>query len=82
MLAHVLEGGHDAGLVVGRADDAQAHAPNEACKTFNMGVGLCIICSADDEGGHDAGLENMGEHPFRVGTCIEGTGEVKYTDEQ
>lgn len=57
-------------------------APNEACKTFNMGVGLCIICSADDEAGIVAALENMGEHPFRVGTCIEGTGEVKYTDEQ
>ena len=57
-------------------------APNEACKTFNMGVGLCIICSADDEAGIVAALENMGERPFRVGTCIEGTGEVKYTDEQ
>lgn len=57
-------------------------APNEACKTFNMGVGLCIICSADDEAGIVAALENMGEHPFRVGTCVEGTGEVKYTDEQ
>ena len=57
-------------------------APNEACKTFNMGVGLCTICSADDEAGIVAALENMGEHPFRVGTCIEGTGEVKYTDEQ
>ena len=57
-------------------------APNEACKTFNMGVGLCIICSADDEAGIMAALENMGEHPFRVGTCVEGTGEVKYTDEQ
>ena len=57
-------------------------APNEACKTFNMGVGLCTICSADDEAGIVAALENTGEHPFRVGTCIEGTGEVKYTDEQ
>ena len=23
-------------------------SPNEACKTFNMGVGLCIICAPED----------------------------------
>lgn len=57
-------------------------APNEACKTFNMGVGLCIICAPEDEANIVAALENMGERPFRVGTCIEGTGKVVYTDEQ
>ena len=57
-------------------------APNEACKTFNMGVGLCIICAPEDEANIVAALENMGERPFRVGTCIEGSGEVVYTDEQ
>lgn len=57
-------------------------APNEACKTFNMGVGLCIICASEDEANIVAALENMGERPFRVGTCVEGTGKVVYTDEQ
>ncbi len=57
-------------------------APNEACKTFNMGVGLCIICASEDEANIVAALENMGERPFRVGTCIEGSGKVVYTDEQ
>lgn len=57
-------------------------APNEACKTFNMGVGLCIICAPEDEANIVAALENMGEHPFRVGTCVEGSGKVVYTDEQ
>ena len=57
-------------------------APNEACKTFNMGVGLCIICAPEDEANIVAVLENMGERPFRVGTCVEGTGKVVYTDEQ
>ena len=57
-------------------------APNEACKTFNMGVGLCIICAPEDEANIVAALENMGERPFRVGTCIEGSGKVVYTDEQ
>lgn len=57
-------------------------APNEACKTFNMGVGLCIICAPEDEANIVAALENMGERPFRVGACVEGTGKVVYTDEQ
>lgn len=57
-------------------------APNEACKTFNMGVGLCIICAPEDEANIVAALENMGERPFRVGICVEGTGKVVYTDEQ
>ena len=57
-------------------------APNEACKTFNMGVGLCIICAPEDEANIVAALENMGERPFCVGTCVEGTGKVVYTDEQ
>lgn len=57
-------------------------APNEACKTFNMGVGLCIICAPEDEANIVAALENMGERLFRVGTCIEGSGKVVYTDEQ
>ena len=57
-------------------------SPSEACKTFNMGVGMCIICSAEDEAGIVAALENMGERPFRVGVCVEGSGKVVYSDEQ
>ena len=57
-------------------------SPDEACKTFNMGVGLCIICAPEDEAAIVEKLEAMGERPFRVGTCIEGSGKVVYTDEQ
>ena len=56
--------------------------PNEACKTFNMGVGLMLIVAAEDEAAVTEALEALGEKPFRVGTCIAGSGEVKYTDEQ
>ena len=56
--------------------------PAEACKTFNMGVGLMIICPAEEEAGVIAALEAMGERPFHVGTCVEGTGKVVYTDER
>ena len=55
---------------------------SEACKTFNMGVGLMIICPAEEEASVMAALEALGEHPFHVGTCVEGTGKVVYTDER
>ena len=54
---------------------------NEACKTFNMGVGLCIICAAEDEAAVTDELTAMGEHPFRVGACVAGSGKVVYSDE-
>ncbi len=57
-------------------------APNEACKTFNMGVGLCFIVAAEDEVTTVAALEAMGEKPFRVGTCVAGSGKVVYSDER
>ena len=57
-------------------------APNEACKTFNMGVGLCFIVAAEDEAAITVALEGMGEKPFPVGTCVEGSGKVTYSDER
>ena len=56
-------------------------SPNEACKTFNMGVGLCVLCAVKDEAAVRAALEAAGEHPFRVGECVSGTGAVRYADE-
>ena len=55
---------------------------DEACKTFNMGVGLCIICSAEDEAAVTEAFVALGEQPFRVGTCVSGSGKVVYSDEQ
>ncbi len=52
--------------------------PDEACKTFNMGVGLCLIVDAADEAAVVAKLEELGEHPFRVGECVPGEGKVTY----
>ena len=49
-------------------------APNEACKTFNMGVGLCLIVAPEDEAAVTEALVALGEKPFRVGECVEGSG--------
>lgn len=57
-------------------------APNEACKTFNMGVGLCLIVAPEDEAAVTDALVASGEKPFRVGECVEGSGKVVYSDER
>lgn len=46
-----------------------------------MGVGLCLIVSPEDESAVIDKLKELGERPFYVGTCVEGTGKVAYTDE-
>ena len=56
-------------------------SPNEACRTFNMGVGLCVLCATADEPAVRAALEAVGEHPFHLGSCVTGTGKVRYADE-
>ena len=74
--------GWDIPAVITYVSESAELTPNEACKTFNMGVGLMLIVSAEDEPAVTEALVAMGEKPFRVGTCIAGSGEVKYTDEQ
>ena len=74
--------GWDIPAVITYVSENAGLTPNEACKTFNMGVGLMLIVSAEDESAVTEALVAMGEKPFRVGTCIAGSGEVKYTDEQ
>lgn len=74
--------GWDIPTVITYVSENAELTPNEACKTFNMGVGLMLIVSAEDEPAVTEALVAMGEKPFRVGTCIAGSGEVKYTDEQ
>ena len=56
--------------------------PNEACKTFNMGVGMAVVCSPDDEAAVAAALAEQGLESFRMGTCVPGSGKVVYADER
>lgn len=52
--------------------------PDEACKTFNMGVGMSILCAQDDLDEVCEDLEAEGLHPFVMGEVTEGTGKVVY----
>ena len=74
--------GWDVPPVISYISRAAGLKPNEACKTFNMGAGLMVICPADAEDAVVAELEAQGERPFRVGTCVAGSGKVVYSDER
>ena len=57
----------------------------EAYRTFNMGVGMAVICSPDDEDDVCEALAAQGLEPFEVGRVIAGEagqkGKVVYDDE-
>ena len=74
--------GWDVPPVIAYVSQQAGLTPNEACKTFNMGVGLMLICAPEDEAAVVAALEEQGEKPFRVGVCQAGSGKVVYSDEQ
>lgn len=50
----------------------------EAYKTFNMGVGMSLLCSAADAQGVLKLLKDEGFEAFVMGECIAGTGKVVY----
>ena len=52
--------------------------PDEAYKTFNMGVGMSIICGRDDVDEVCEGLVAQGFSPFVMGECVAGEGKVTY----
>ena len=52
--------------------------PDEAYKTFNMGVGMSVICSPEDKDEVVAKLEAEGFKPFVMGECMPGEGKVTY----
>ena len=52
--------------------------PDEAYKTFNMGVGMSVICGRDDVDEVCEGLVAHGFSPFVMGECVPGEGKVTY----
>ena len=55
---------------------------DEAYKTFNMGVGMAVICAAEDERRVADALVEEGHEPFHMGVIVAGTpgeaGKVVY----
>ena len=58
--------------------DAAGLDKEQALKTFNMGIGMCVICKPADAAAIQAELEATGEKVYTVGTVIAGEGKVVY----
>ena len=54
---------------------------DEAYKTFNMGVGMSIICAPEDVDAVTAALKAESLDPFLMGECVAGSGELLYRDD-
>ena len=50
----------------------------QALKTFNMGVGMCVVCKPEDAAAIQAELEATGEKVYTIGKIIAGEGKVVY----
>lgn len=52
--------------------------PDEAYKTFNMGVGMSLICDPSNVYEVQDKLAEQGLESFVMGECVKGTGKVVY----
>ncbi len=52
--------------------------PDEAYRTFNMGVGMSVICAPDDVDEVAEALSAEGLEPFVMGEVVSGNGKVQY----
>ncbi|MGI6033247.1 MAG: phosphoribosylformylglycinamidine cyclo-ligase [Coriobacteriales bacterium] len=60
--------------------DRAGLAPDEAYKTFNMGIGMCVVVAPEKVEAAKSQLESTGETVYEIGTIVPGSGEVVYAD--
>ncbi|NNE66421.1 MAG: phosphoribosylformylglycinamidine cyclo-ligase [Pyrinomonadaceae bacterium] len=48
----------------------------EMFRTFNMGIGMTVICSSAHRGKIKSHIESLGDKCYEIGTVVEGNGEV------
>jgi phosphoribosylformylglycinamidine cyclo-ligase len=58
--------------------DRGAIAEDEMLRAFNMGIGLILVCAADDAERARTMLAAQGERPIMLGRTIESGGDVRY----
>ena len=76
--AEVEWGTWDVPPVVQAAVEAANLSDTEAYRTFNMGVGMCMVCDPDAVDDIAESLTAAGETVFPVGRIVKGTGQVIY----
>lgn len=50
----------------------------ELYKTFNMGVGMCLVCDVDNEIEITKHITSFGISCYKIGNTISGTGKVRF----
>ena len=76
--AEVEWGTWDVPPVVQAAVEAANLSDVEAYRTFNMGVGMCVVCDPDAVDDIAESLTAAGETVFPVGRIVKGAGKVIY----
>ena len=76
--AQVELGSWDAVPIIDYVVEKAGLAQDEALKTFNMGIGMCVICPPEACEQVAASLQATGEKVFEVGRIVPGTGKVVY----
>ena len=64
--------------VIGYVSRAAQLTLDEAYKTFNMGVGMSVICAPEDATAVADALAAQGLPTFEMGRCVAGKGTVVY----
>jgi phosphoribosylformylglycinamidine cyclo-ligase len=54
-------------------------AESEMLRTFNCGIGLCVIAAPEKVDGIVAAFAAHGQNAARIGTLIAGQGEARVT---
>ena len=58
--------------------DATRLADDELLRTFNMGIGFCLVLDARSAADAAAQLRVSGEKVFEIGDIVPGSGAVRY----
>ena len=58
--------------------NAASLTPDEAYKTFNMGVGMSVVCAPDEVDDVRRKLADEGLQTFEMGKIVAGSGCVVY----
>lgn len=77
--AEVRLGSWKAVPIIGYVVEKAGLSEEEALKTFNMGIGMCVICPPDAVADVTASLKEHGESVFEIGRIVAGSGKVVYT---
>ena len=76
--ARVELGTWDVPPIISYVAEKAGLSEEEALKTFNMGIGMCVICKPEDAAAMRSKLESTGETVFTIGSIVKGAGNVTY----